>query len=150
MSVIRIRMPAPDKFRWIRSTPFSPAMLCAGTLLAVCLMVTLFGYFFQPPLKKQKPPHVLFLTNGGPVLFPHQRHSHKDGGAFDCTECHHKLEEDTVTADKMRCRSCHYDNPDIVETVCADGAAHPRCIGRRCNACHEGEACTFCHRKQQP
>lgn len=148
MSVIRIRMPAPGKFRRFTGATFSPAMLCAGALLAVCLMIALYGYFLKPPPEKHKPPHVLFTTNGGPVLFPHLRHSHEDGGAFDCIECHHSLEEDTDSADVMRCRGCHYDDPDIVETVCADDAAHPRCIGRRCNACHEGEACIFCHRKQ--
>lgn len=148
MSVIRIRMPASGKVLCLPAEPTSFAKLFSGTLFAVCVVVAFYGYFLKPPLKKRAAPHILLATAAGPVLFPHLHHSHKDGGAFDCSECHHKIGEDTATVDLMRCRSCHYDDPDVVETVCADNTQHPRCIGRRCNACHEGEECSFCHRRQ--
>ncbi len=142
-------MHASDNSERFGGESFSPSVFLALLILAVCLIATIYGYFIKPPIKTGKPPHVLFRTNGGPVLFPHLRHSHKEGGAFECIECHHKLDEEPDSADMMRCRNCHYENADVVEAACADGGAHPRCIGRRCNTCHEGEECNFCHRKQQ-
>jgi hypothetical protein len=127
------------------------ALLCAAVLLAV----SIYGYKIAPPHKPDKPPAVFFPANGVPVVFPHLHHSDDSGGAFECTECHHKYDpaaKDSTEMDGkngMDCRACHYNNADVVETVCADDPIHPRCIGKKCLSCHEGEECTFCHRVPQ-
>ena len=106
------------------------------------------GYAILPSSPEKNPPRVLFSTAGGRVLFSHRHHFDGKGAALDCTDCHHNEEADTATLTGMDCRSCHYGNPDVVETVCADGATHQRCIGRQCLICHDGEECAFCHRKR--
>ncbi|MBN1760359.1 MAG: cytochrome c3 family protein [Chitinispirillaceae bacterium] len=121
--------------------------LIAGVVGGICFIVALTGFFFIPPSLDRNSPRILFSTSGGQVLFPHRHHFEENGGAFDCADCHHNEGADTVTMTGMECRACHYGNPDIVETVCADDGEHPRCIGRKCLVCHDGEDCTFCHRK---
>jgi hypothetical protein len=121
--------------------------LVAVLLFTVCFLITVCGYSCYAPRQEKNPPRVLFSTNGGEVLFPHRHHSDVSGGGFDCTECHHNEESDIDSLVQMSCRECHYRNPEIVEIVCADDTTHPRCIGKKCQSCHEGEECTFCHRK---
>ncbi|MBN1307015.1 MAG: cytochrome c3 family protein [Chitinispirillaceae bacterium] len=123
-------------------------MLVAMAVLSVCCAVALYGYWVHPPRAAHEPPHILFSSNGGPVLFPHGHHRQDSGAAIECAECHHTSDSGTNTAAEMQCRECHYDDPEVVEAVCADDNIHPRCIGKQCNNCHDGEACTFCHRKQ--
>ncbi|MBN1576838.1 MAG: cytochrome c3 family protein [Chitinispirillaceae bacterium] len=135
-------------FRSLIAALHSPAMLGATTLLSACCVVAFYGYQMHPPLMAYEPPHVIFPSNGGPVLFPHGHHRQDSGAAIECIECHHKLDPEAKTAAPMKCRICHYNDPDIVETVCADDKTHPRCVGIKCNTCHDGEKCTFCHRKQ--
>ena len=144
MHVIRHLMSWSRNPRWFIATLRSPAMLGAIALLSVCCMVAFFGYCIHPPQVAHEPSHVLFPSNGGPVLFPHGHHRQESGA--ECADCHHNYDSTEQTV--RRCRICHYNDPDIVETVCADGNNHPRCVGRKCNTCHEGEECTFCHRKQ--
>ena len=131
-----------------RSMSHRVALSATGTLFLLCLLTSLAGYVFTAPRPEKNPPRVLFSTAGGNVLFSHREHFHEEGAGLGCTDCHHNEAADTATLAGMDCRSCHYGNPDVVETVCADDAAHPRCIGRQCLACHDGEECTFCHRKR--
>jgi len=131
--------------------PFSHriAFSVSGLLLLIALIAALTGYAIRPPREQKNPPRVLLPTAGGPVLLSHRLHSDESGAALDCADCHHNEDADTATMAGMNCRSCHYNNPDVVETVCADNETHPRCIGMKCLVCHEGEDCTFCHRKNR-
>ena len=122
-------------------------LFVAGIVAGICVIAALTGYFFAPPSLDKNAPRILFATTGGPVVFPHRLHYLESGGGLGCTDCHHNEDADTATMTGMNCRACHYGNPEVVETVCADGGEHPRCIGRNCLVCHDGEDCTFCHRK---
>jgi hypothetical protein len=125
------------------------AFRLSALLLVIAFISAVTGYALRPPRVPKNPPRVLLPTAGGPVLFSHRLHTEESGAALDCADCHHNVDADTVTMAGMNCRACHYENPDIVETVCADNETHPRCIGTQCLVCHEGEDCTFCHRKNR-
>ncbi len=125
------------------------AFVVSALLLLIALIAAFTGYALRPPQLPKNPPRVLLPTAGGPVLLPHRLHSDESGAALDCADCHHNEDADMATMSGMNCRACHYENPDIVETVCADNETHPRCIGTQCLVCHEGEDCTFCHRKNR-
>ena len=134
-----------------QTDPFSHriAFRISVLLLLIALAAAVTGYAIRPPLVQKNPPRMLFPSAGGPVLFPHRLHTEASGAALDCADCHHNEDADTATMSGMNCRACHYNNPDVVETVCADNETHPRCIGMKCLVCHEGEDCTFCHRKNR-
>jgi hypothetical protein len=125
------------------------AMVVSVAVLAITLVATITGYGLLQPQLPKNPPLLLLPTAGGPVLLPHRLHIEESGAALDCADCHHNEDADTVTMAGMNCRKCHYNNPDVVEAVCADNETHPRCIGMKCLVCHEGEDCTFCHRKNR-
>jgi hypothetical protein len=125
---------------------FRSGIIVATGIGALCGAIAITGFIIRPPRESKNHSHVFFETNGGPVLFPHMHHSDDNGGAIECAECHHKYDAADKSPQTMKCRACHYDDPDVKETACADSDAHPRCIGKKCNTCHEGESCTFCHR----
>ena len=129
--------------------PHRNELIVTAVLFTGALTGVLCGYGLIAPQPAKNPPRILMATTGGPVLFPHRHHSDTDGPQFACADCHHNEEADADSLTAMNCRACHYSNPDIVETVCADDKIHPRCIGRSCRSCHEGEECTFCHRKKR-
>lgn len=82
------------------------------------------------------------------MVFPHNHHQSDSGSAVACADCHHKANPAAkIDAAQMKCRTCHYSTADAMEKVCADEVMHPRCIGKHCLKCHDGEECTFCHRK---
>lgn len=118
----------------------------AVVLFVVCLSAGIYGYFIKPPKLPDNPTNIVLSNNGGTVLFTHKQHFDEDGGAFECETCHHNYDPEEQPPSEMNCRVCHYNEPDVVETVCNDDATHPRCIGKQCNECHDGEECTFCHR----
>jgi len=116
-------------------------------ILLILFAIALYGYVLRPPSKPANPPDVLFTSSNGPVLFPHAHHIDENGAAIECTDCHHKSSGDEKDTVEMKCRACHYSDPDIAEVVCPDDPVHPRCIGKQCMSCHDGEECVFCHRK---
>jgi len=118
-------------------------------LLLCCFSILVYGYFVKPPLKAAHPSEILLPSKAGPVLFTHTLHSRDDGAAIACTDCHHNGSGAENDSSEMKCRNCHYNDKDIVETVCADDTNHPRCIGKKCSTCHDGETCNFCHREKR-
>lgn len=121
--------------------------IVAALVFLICCGASLYGYVFRPPSLPENPLRVVMPNTGGTVLFPHKHHFDDDGGAFECEDCHHDYDPDEVPPRELHCMACHYNNQDVVETVCVDDPAHPRCIGKKCNECHEGEECSFCHRR---
>lgn len=106
------------------------------------LGIAVYGYWFVPLKKSLNPKSVIFHTKGGKVLFSHHYHYDNSGAGIECTDCHHNCDSSFKNCE-MKCRSCHYKKEYVGK--CKD-KNHPRCIGKQCINCHEGESCSFCHR----
>lgn len=119
---------------------------CFALIIFACFGLMVCGYVTFPIKTDEKPKELLLRNTAGPIVFPHARHSADDGAAVECVDCHHKYTGTKHDTLNMKCRACHYSNTEAVQKVCADDDAHPRCVGMKCNICHEGEECTFCHR----
>jgi len=132
------------------SSTFRVDAAAATGLLVTAFAVTLCGYFFFPLHKSADPSGILLDSKGGAVIFAHRLHAGDEGAAIGCSDCHHNyIAADSSSPRQMNCRDCHYRDPEIAKAACADDETHPRCIGKQCVTCHEGESCNFCHRKRR-
>lgn len=139
MAGYRRHTPGPEHFVSLRVTVIG-ALFCAAC--------SIYGFLMQYPAP-DNPRNILLPSEAGAVVFYHFHHFEDEGGAFECADCHHNYDPEEASAEEeQRCRTCHYDDPEIVAMVCSEDPTHPRCVGRKCNECHDGESCTFCHRKQ--
>lgn len=127
-------------------------LLGKGALLffvTLCCSFFLYGYFINPPSLPKNPPEIVLHTTAGPIVFSHRHHFSDDGAAIGCSDCHHNSSGAEDESSEMNCRKCHYDDKDLAEAACSDDATHPRCVGKQCATCHDGEECSFCHRKKR-
>lgn len=114
-------------------------------LVFFSLGIAIYGYWFIPLKKHLNPNNVIFHSKGGNVLFPHHYHYDGERADIECSDCHHNCDS-TFQNCKMRCRDCHYKKNYV--NKCKD-KNHPRCIGKQCIVCHEGESCSFCHQEKR-
>jgi len=112
--------------------------------LAACCVVWL-DFNIKRPIPKK----VEFASPMGKLTFNHEFHAGKEGPGLSCSDCHHNLSVDSKATVEMKCRQCHYQAKAPFDSVCAGSEPHKRCIGNKCQQCHSGEECGFCHRPSE-
>jgi len=114
------------------------------------LFVTLLGMFFLigvTAAMSDNPETITLENSKGTVVLPHK--AHQDAG-YTCKTCHHTLEGEADTPDKM-CHDCHTGESEVT----VKKAFHGSCTG--CHKAYKKEhkkttaptSCSKCHKKKK-
>ena len=112
-----------------------------GVILLVIGIVSYAAFPERPP---EEPIRILLPSSAGKVLFNMKKHTAEDGYGYECTDCHHDIEDPEETPEA--CKECHLKNKEDSEAeINTEEAFHTECIN-----CHEEDGtapveCDQCH-----
>ena len=120
---------------------FKKEQLVAFWIAGIFFVVGMVCYAAFPVRAPEQPLRIMFKSTGGKVLFDHKTHVSEEGYGYECTDCHHAMEEGETPSS---CGECHMADGEDDAPKRSD-ALHTQCIG-----CHEesggGPAkCDECH-----
>ena len=115
--------------------------IIAYSLAIILFVVGVVCYAAFPKKTPEEPVRIMFKSSAGNILFDHIGHASPDGYGFECSDCHHNLEDDGETP--SACGECHEAEGE--DPIKKSEAFHMQCIG-----CHEDAdsgpvKCSGCH-----
>ena len=110
----------------------------ALALMAILLVVGVVCYAGFAREAPEQPLRIMFKTTAGSVLFDHKTHLAEGGYGLACDDCHHEVQDDTMSCSGEDCHGPDSD-PKLSD------AMHMNCKG-----CHEDNGagpvqCSACH-----